>query len=133
MVTININPELIRQALEKFQPAVVYVFGSVAGDRVRPDSDLDLAFLPATPTDPYAVFQAAQELAGGVGREVDLVDLLGASAVMKAQVLQTGQRLFVNDARRTAEFEMYALSDYARANEERREVLAAFGDLVHAR
>ena len=132
-MAVNVNPESIRSALEKFRPAVVYVFGSVAGDRARSDSDLDVAFLPATPCDPYEVFQAAQELAGRVGREVDLVDLSRASAVMKAQVLQTGQRLLVNDAGRMAEFEMYALSDYARANEERREVLAAFGESTHAR
>jgi predicted nucleotidyltransferase len=130
---MNVSTEIIRSALEKFRPAVVYLFGSVANDRARPESDLDIAFLPTSRCEPYDVFETAQELAGQVGREVDLVDLSRASAVMKAQVLKTGRRLFVNDEHRTAEFEMYALSDYARANEERREVLAAFGDPARAR
>jgi len=132
-LAMNVNPATVCQALAKFQPVVVYLFGSVAGQRARPESDVDFAFLPATPADAYEVFQAAQELASALGREVDLVDLSRASAVMKAQVLQTGRRLLVTDERRAAEFEMYALSDYARANEERRAVLAAFGEPAHAR
>jgi predicted nucleotidyltransferase len=128
----DFSPEIVQQGLARFQPVVVYLFGSVAAERGRPDSDVDLAFLPATACDPYAVFQAAQELAGQLGCEVDLVDLSRASAVLKAQVIGHGHRLSVQDERRTAEFEMYALSDYARANEERREVLAAFAEAVHA-
>jgi len=129
----SLDTELIQRELAKFRPVVVYLFGSMAGNRVRADSDVDIAFLPTGTIEPYDVFQAAQELAGQIGREVDLVDLSRASAVMKAQVLQTGRPLFITDAHRTAEFEMYALSDYARANEERREVLAAFGESSHAR
>jgi predicted nucleotidyltransferase len=123
---IPLDVQTIERALAGFEPAAVYVFGSAAKGQMRADSDVDIAFVPARPCDPYAVFQAAQELAGLVGREVDLVDLSRASAVMRAQVVDSGIRMIVNNERRTAEFEMYALSDYARANEERREVLKKF-------
>jgi hypothetical protein len=49
------------------------------------------------------VFLAAQELAAAFGRDVDLVDLSRASAVLKAEVLRSGQRLFVGAARRADE------------------------------
>ena len=80
-----------------------------------------------------AAFHPAQQVAAEIGREVDLVDLHRASAVLKAQVVGTGRRLWVGDAVGAAEFEMYALSEYARANEERREPLRVFEESLHAR
>ena len=121
-----IETEDVITILAPLRPLAVYLFGSVGSDRSRPDSDLDLAFVPGARCDPYDVFLAAQELARCVGRQVDLVDLSRASAVMKAEVLRTGRRLFVADAVKVDEFEMYALSDYARTNEERREVVKIF-------
>jgi uncharacterized protein len=129
---MNIDLTTIDQILEPFTPAVVYLFGSAATGRARADSDVDVAFLPDHACDPYAVYQAAQALAAVLHRDVDLVDLSRASAVLKAQVIGTGQRLLVADVQRADEFEMYALSDYARCNEERREVLGQYPDPVHA-
>lgn len=124
---MRITTDSIKAVLAPFRPAVVYVFGSQATGDARPDSDLDLGFVPGTPCDAYAVFLAAQELARVAGCDVDLIDLSRATAVMKAEVLRSGRRLLVDDIRRTAEFEMYALSDYARTNEERSEVLSLLG------
>jgi predicted nucleotidyltransferase len=124
---MQIAVEKLTPILAPFAPVAVYVFGSRASGQARPDSDIDIAFVPSAPCDPYAVFLAAQELAAAFDCDVDLIDLSRASAVMKAEVLRGGQRLFVGDARRADEFEMYALSDYARANEERRDVLAQYG------
>lgn len=118
--------EVVR-SLAAFDPAVIYVFGSAALGAVRPDSDLDVAFLPAAPSDAWAVFQVAQELARQLRREVDLVDLRRASTVLRKEVLRTGRRLVTFRARETDEFEMYTLSDYARLNEERAPVLRALG------
>ncbi len=123
---MRIPLDAIKTVLAPFKPAAVYLFGSHAAGNTRPDSDLDLGFVPGTPCDPYAVFLAAQDLARIAGCDVDLVDLSRATAVMKAEVLRRGRRLLADDMRRTEEFEMYALSDYARTNEERRGVLSAF-------
>jgi len=97
----------------------------MATGSIRPDSDVDLAFLPAEPTDAVACFDRAQELAELFGREVDLVDLTTASTVLAKEVLRTG--LLLEEANRTArqEFEMRTLADYARLNEERQPVLSA--------
>jgi len=42
---------------------------------------------------------------------------------MRMQVLTTGQCLETRDQRAKAEFEMYTYADYARLNEERKELL----------
>lgn len=117
----------VLEVLDRFAPVALYVFGSRSRGMGRPESDLDLAFLPGMPCGPYEVFVAAQAIADIVKCDVDLVDLSRASAVMRAQVVGRGRRLFAADERKAQEFEMYALSDYARTNEERREVLIALG------
>jgi hypothetical protein len=65
----------------------------------------------------------AQTLAVALSRDVDLVDLRRASAVMRVQVIDSGKLLFESDATQRQEFEAIALGDYARLNEERREIL----------
>ena len=118
--------EIVLTALAPFRPAAVYLFGSAATGRARRDSDLDLAFLPAEPAEPLARFAASQALADALGREVDLVDLSTATTVMAKEVIRTG--LVISDGRqaRRRDFEMRTLADYARLNEERQPVLAAF-------
>jgi uncharacterized protein len=56
-------------------------------------------------------------------RDVDLVDLHSASTVMRMQILSTGTCLIAEGEGARRAFEMYAYSDYARLNEERREIL----------
>lgn len=123
---------LVVACLGEFEPAVVYLFGSAGKGRLAASSDVDIAFLPRRRCDPMAVFDAAQRLAGDLGRDVDLIDLSRASAVFRAQVLGTGVSVHVADRLKRDVFEMYALSDYARTNEERREVLKAYLGSRHA-
>ena len=117
----------IRKILEPFQPAAVYLFGSAAAGRLRPESDIDLAVLPSLSIPDGNLVQARLQLAERLGREVDLIDLDRATTVLRKEVLAHGRLLYETDTSRRSEFEMYALSDYARLNEERATVLAAHG------
>jgi predicted nucleotidyltransferase len=117
--------ERIREVLAPFDPAAVYVFGSAASGRMRSDSDLDLAILPAAPISALKLFETRTELAEIIHRDVDLIDLSSSSTVLCKEVLAGGRLLYENDAFRREEFEMYSLSDYARLNEERAPVLSA--------
>ncbi len=101
----------------------IYVFGSWGTTAERRDSDLDLAVLPKWELAPPRSWHIAQELAGLVGQNVDLVDLRMASTVMRAQVIAHGERLYCGDERQCTEFEDLAFSNYARLNEERAEIL----------
>lgn len=101
----------------------VYHFGTWGTRYQRPDSDIDLAVLPAAPLPAMLRWELAQDLASGLGRDVDLVDLLTASTVMRAQVIAHGQRLYCGDEAACGAFETYVFSSYARLNEERHAIL----------
>lgn len=113
--------EHIRQSVPDL--IALYRFGSQAKGTTRPNSDMDLAVLAADPISNLRRFELAQELATQLHRDVDLVDLRTASTVMRMQVISTGTCLDAPNEPTRREFEMYAYSDYARLNEERREIL----------
>lgn len=120
-------PDHIRSAviegLRSLSPKAVYLFGSYGTPRQHPASDLDLAVLPAVPLDPVSRFRLANHLSTNLGIEVDLLDLSSSSTVMAKEVLRTGERLIANDLAATQDFEMRTLADYARLNEQRRNIL----------
>lgn len=103
----------------------LYRFGSHVKGTARKESDVDLAVLVSSPIPAWDLFELAQELAARLHREVDLIDLRSVSTVMQMQVVSTGQCIFSANESRRREFEMYVYSDYARLNEERREILQA--------
>ncbi len=117
----NVLVELARQAIPDL--IALYRFGSQAKGRTRPESDVDLAVLAIRPISALRRFELAQELASQLHRDVDLVDLRTASTVMRMQVVSTGECLAASNEAVRREFEMYTYSDYARLNEERREIL----------
>ncbi|HEX3047776.1 MAG TPA: nucleotidyltransferase domain-containing protein [Bacillota bacterium] len=102
------------------------LFGSAARGQLRPDSDLDLAFLSDLALNEYEVFMRAQELAELLGRDVDLIDLNKASTVLKAQIIGKGKVIFNGDNLRRMVFAMKAFKEYALLNEERQCILDRF-------
>ena len=117
----NALVDRIRQSVPNL--IALYRFGSQAKGLARPESDLDLAVLACDPIPAVRRFELAQELAIQLHRDVDLVDLRTASTVMRMQVISTGECLDAPNEPTRREFEMYVFSDYARLNEERREIL----------
>ena len=113
--------EYLQQAIPDL--VALYRFGSYARDEAGPHSDVDLAVLARTSIPNLRRFELAQDLAIQLHRDVDLVDLYTASTVMRMQVLSTGTCVMSFDDTARREFEMYAYSDYARLNEERREIV----------
>jgi predicted nucleotidyltransferase len=101
----------------------LYRFGSQTKGTARPGSDVDLAVLAHDPIPAMRRFELAQELATQLHRDVDLLDLHSASTVIRMQVLSTGTCLDAPDEPTRRTFEMYAYADYARLNEERREIV----------
>jgi predicted nucleotidyltransferase len=113
--------EFVQQAIPDL--IAMYRFGSQAKGSARPESDVDLAVLARHPILALHRFELAQELAVQLHRDVDLVDLRSVSTVMRMQVISTGKCLASPDDAARREFEMYVYSDYARLNEERRDIL----------
>ena len=71
----------------------------------------------------YDLFLTAQEIADICGRDIDLIDLTKASAVLKAQIVGSGNVVFCNDKLRRMYYEMRALKEYAFLNEERAKIM----------
>ncbi|MDY0269228.1 type VII toxin-antitoxin system MntA family adenylyltransferase antitoxin [Trichloromonas sp.] len=122
--TADIEAKLV-QALHSFFPDLlaIYRFGSWRTEAERPASDIDLAILPAAPLDNVRRWEVAQQLATLAGRNVDLVDLLAASTVLRMQVVGHGVCLFRADENAVATFEDMVFSAYCRFNLERRDIL----------
>ncbi|OOM77204.1 nucleotidyltransferase domain-containing protein [Clostridium sp. BL-8] len=108
---------------KEFNPIVIYLFGSAVQNRLRDDSDIDIAFLTDNDVNDYECFIKAQELADVFNRDVDLINLNASSTVFKAQVVGTGKIIYCSDETKRMYFEMRAFKSYAMLNEEREVIL----------
>ena len=94
----------IEQVLAHHPSIVVAIlFGSLATDRSRNDSDLDLAVASTTPLDPQIRIQLIEELAVALGRPVDLIDLAQTHGPLLQQTLTKGRLLLCTDRTRYAD------------------------------
>lgn len=121
--------------IKRFEPYLVVLFGSAVQGKLRPDSDIDLAFLSDLTFSEYDIFMSARELSDILGRDVDLIDMDKASTVFKAQVIGKGKVIFSSDVRRRMIFAMDTYKEYAMLNEERQGILERFKErrLNHAK
>ena len=101
----------------------VYRFGSFGTIHERGDSDIDLGLQAEHKLDPMALFQLANETGTLARREVDLVDMVGCSTVMRARIVATGDVIFCRDKYLCDSFAATAFSRYAHLNEARRGIL----------
>ena len=109
--------------INKLSPQLIYIFGSINKNRVRDDSDIDIAILTDDDIDEYSIFRIAQDLADDLKREVDLVDLKKASTVFRAEILRTGRLIYYSDNLKKMQFQLRTLQDYAFLNERRKVVI----------
>lgn len=105
----------------------VYVFGSAATGHHGPGSDLDLAVLGSRPLPARDLYELARSLEVALGTDVDLVDLMTASTVLKYEVITQGRRIHCVDANTVIVFEARCLSEYGRY----RDGIASLLDAVH--
>lgn len=105
-----------------------YLLGSAATNRLRPDSDIDLAILPGSRAGLSIEERIAltAELTRIFRRSVDLGVLSTANVVYAKETVTTGKIIFDRCPRMTAQFAMLTLSMYASLQEARREVLRAY-------
>jgi predicted nucleotidyltransferase len=108
---------------EKDKIVALYGFGSFFSGEFNAESDIDLAILTTEKIVPLVRWAWQNEFANILYHSVDLVDLMSASTVMKAQIIGSSQRLFCQDETRCNFFETYVLSSYARFNESRQELM----------
>lgn len=105
-----------------------YLMGSAASDRLRPDSDVDIAILPSrsNPLSGRFLTDLAAELEVILGRSVDLGILHTGNLVYAKEAVTRGVLLLERNPTARARFAMLALSMYADLQENRREILHAY-------
>lgn len=118
----------IRKSVLDLLPDVwaIYLYGSAARADAWPGSDLDVAVL--LPPD-HAVeqpWQIAGQLAGELGREVDLVDLRQAGNVLCMQVLAEGVVLYNAEPGEVLAWEAGAMTRYGHYRHEIADLMADF-------
>lgn len=92
-----------------------YIFGSLACQKVNPDSDIDIAvFLnKETEIDFFNKrLELISELSQAFKKEADVLILNRASVFMKYVVLKEGRLIFSRDENSRIDFELKALNDY---------------------
>lgn len=89
------NENCETRALEVLQdfPEVLFcsIYGSMAGERWRKDSDLDVAIAGDRPMPTEKLAELSLKLSDACHREVDLIDLQANSGVILQQVLCEGK------------------------------------------
>jgi uncharacterized protein len=94
----------IGQVLARHPSIVVAIlFGSLAAGKSRNNSDLDFAVASTTPLAPQTRLQLIEELAIGLGRPVDLIDLTQTHGPLLQQILTKGRLLICTDRTRYAD------------------------------
>lgn len=109
--------------LQEIKIKFAYIFGSSVKGNFRKESDIDIAVYIEEDIDDYTVFMKAQEIAVKLNRDIDLVNLKKVSTVFAAHIISTGELIICGDINKKMEFEMNTLSQYAKLNEERAEIL----------
>lgn len=106
----------------------IYVFGSAAQGQTTEDSDLDLAVLGTEPVPPTRLYHLARSMEAQLGIDVDLVDVLTASTVLKKEVVAGGRPIHCSNGDAVLDFEARTLSEYGRYREGMESLLQAVRD-----
>jgi predicted nucleotidyltransferase len=110
------NSEIIRSLkpfFEKKQEVLLaFLFGSFAGRRPRPSSDVDIGILFGAVPNWYRIHDLAEVLSSLLRKEIDLVVLNDASPVLKMQVLKKGLLLYARNKKQLHQFFVETVNQY---------------------
>lgn len=130
MSMLSLSPKqqlLIIEELPKLCDAhTIIIFGSVAKGTMRPDSDIDIAYLSNVRKSTYQRFRIGQQLADRLDRDVDLIDFDEASTVFQVQIATTGIVIYEAQSLPRQLSYIHAFRDYVQLNEKRQHLLDHF-------
>lgn len=108
---------------KRLNPVVIYIYGSVLGCGFNNESDIDIAVISDSIIDSTALYYLSADLSIVLKRDVNIVDFLAVSDVLKIEILKKREILFCRDDNLRLYYEMNALSSYVKLNEEREIVI----------
>lgn len=104
----------------------IIIFGSVAKGTMRPESDIDIAYLSSIRRSTYQRFRIGQQVADLLERDVDLIDFQEASTVFQIQIATTGIVLYEENPLLRQLSYMQAFREYVQLNDKRQYLLDHF-------
>ncbi|HCL56032.1 MAG TPA: nucleotidyltransferase domain-containing protein [Spirochaetia bacterium] len=121
---VSFNLQSIKEYLiTRLQPEVIYLFGSYASGSIKPESDIDLAVLGESIYSKKNIFESALDLGVILNRDVHLIDFQNTLPSLKIQIISKHKILFCKNHENRLFYEMNALKEYQKLNEEREIVL----------
>ena len=94
----SMDDSAIREVLSGFADIYLAVlFGSVAKESARVDSDLDIAVLANHKLSSNEKIQLIEAFAQKIGRPVDLIDLFDPPQPLLGQIIKTGRKILGTD------------------------------------
>lgn len=91
--------EKIAQIGKKYGLEMIILFGSMATGHARQDSDIDIAIIKNKELTARQEAVLSAELQHVLGKEVDLVDIADAGALLLGQIGRDGKLLYGNNKR----------------------------------
>lgn len=88
------------------------IFGSYVRGKLKKNSDLDIAIYFKSPPEGLALLHLINTLSDLSGKEVDLVVLNNASALLRHQVMKYGIPLVIKDSAIYSQFREKTIADY---------------------
>ena len=103
----------IRDVLNEREEVVYAIlFGSAAEERMRPDSDVDIAVKLRRSMDPLKLGELAAKLEASIGRAVQIVVLNEAPLTLRYEVFKSGLIVFVRDENELTEDKVRAIMEF---------------------
>ncbi|MFA7566334.1 MAG: nucleotidyltransferase domain-containing protein [Alkalispirochaeta sp.] len=128
MTTELIRDAVAAEASGDVRILAVYLLGSGAVGRLRPDSDVDVAVMPVPGTIISALDRAdfAHALSYRLGRSVDVGELSSRNLVYANETIHRGVRLYTRDADAADLYAATLLGMYVVFNEGRQEIMRGY-------
>ncbi len=109
----NNNISGLRDLLSKDDNVLLaFIFGSLAVNRQRNDSDIDVAILYKDPPSGFKILYEIDKLSKSAGADVHLAVLNNASPLLKHQVMKNKINLVVKDEKLFGKFRENIMSQY---------------------
>jgi predicted nucleotidyltransferase len=120
--------KIIQEAIEIIKKNIkdvmgIYIFGSFATSFATKESDLDIAILGTEKFKEIFLWELAQKIASKINKDVDLVDLLNVSTVLRFQIINEGKLVYCRDKKKCNFFENKTDSLYLDLNIIRKDIL----------
>ncbi|RZV40446.1 MAG: nucleotidyltransferase domain-containing protein [Candidatus Acidulodesulfobacterium acidiphilum] len=91
---------------------LAFIFGSLAANRQRNDSDIDIAIFYKNPPSGFEILYEIDKLSKSAGTDIHLVILNNASPLLKHQVMKNKINLIVKDEILFRKFRENIMSQY---------------------